>query len=168
MALMTDRDVVYVSRRGRRFHEGPECRALAAGHMIFACRCGDPYCGCAADTVPVPQEISIGDAAFRDLDPCAVCYPDFGRIASQLPSDSHFGHVPLRDDTEFMGEMSDEPPVCARCTVLQRFYACVITGYDELRKPIFEDYPITIPKPVTWPCISASVLGLTFPQESIS
>lgn len=106
MALMNDVDTVYVSRRGRRFHEDPKCRALGAGHMIFACRCGDPYCGCAADRPPLPQQISIGDAAVRDLDPCAVCYPGFDGIAVQLASDEDFGHVPFR---------YDGVDICKRC-----------------------------------------------------
>lgn len=106
MALMNGSDVVYVSRRGRRFHEDPECRALGAGHMIFACRCGSLYCGCATDKPPTPEGISISYAAVRDLDPCAACYPGFDEIAAQLASDDGFGHVPFQ---------YDGVDICKRC-----------------------------------------------------
>lgn len=98
MRLTEGSNTVYVSRKARRFHEDPECRARGAGHMIFACRCGDPYCGCAADKPPVAQGISIDLAAIRDLEPCAVCYPGFQEIAVQLVADDDFGHVPFQYD----------------------------------------------------------------------
>jgi hypothetical protein len=113
MALMTGDDVVYTARRGRRFHEDPECRALGAGHMIFACRCGDPYCGCAADKPPVPEEVSIGTAAMRNLVPCAACYPGFQELAVQLPSDDDFGHVPFQ---------YDGVNICQRCFIERRSF----------------------------------------------
>lgn len=87
-----------MARYGRRFHEDPECRALGAGHMVHACRCGSLYCGCATDKPPVPREISISQAAIRDLTPCAVCYPGFQELAVQLPSDQNFGHRPFQYD----------------------------------------------------------------------
>lgn len=135
MALMTDNDVVYAARRGARFHEDPACRALGAGHMIFACRCGDPYCGCAGgEEPPAPGEISIGMAAVRDLVPCAVCYPGFQELAVQLPSDDDFGHVPFQ---------YDGVNICQRCFIERRSF----------RETVF------------WPCLSAQILGLAPREE---
>lgn len=149
MALMNDVDTVYVSRRGRRFHEDPECRALGAGHMIFACRCGDPYCGCAADEPPVPQQVSIGDAAIRDLDPCAACYPGFDGIAVQLASDDDFGHVPYDEYEASMIRVSNK--VCKRCI---RWFPVKV-----------ENDTYLFGARVAWPCLSAQILGLAPRQE---
>lgn len=151
MALMTGEgsDIVYVSRRGRRFHEAADCRALGAGHMIFACRCGDRYCGCAADRPPVPEGISIGLAAVRDLQPCAACYPDFQEIALQLPSGDDFGHRPF-DEYE-ASPVRASHIVCKRCIVWFPFTETHLMG-----------------KRVPWPCTSAVVLGLANREESVS
>lgn len=149
MALMNGSDTVYVSRRGRRFHEDPECRALGAGHMIFACRCGDPYCGCAADKPPVPEEVSINGAAVRDLDPCAVCYPGFDGLAVQLASDNDFGHQAF---DEYGHEMKNAYRlVCRRCVTWH------VVGVESDKWLIGQR--------VAWPCTSAVVLGLAPRQE---
>lgn len=146
MSLTEGKDSVYVSRHGRRFHEDPKCRALGAGHMIFACRCGDPYCDCATDEVPAPEEVSIQQAAVLDLVPCATCYPGFQELAVQLPSDNDFRHQAI---DEYEGSPSNViRRVCRRCT----------TG------------PIGPAWRVSWPCTSALVLGLVprFSEERIS
>lgn len=113
MSLTHGSNTVYVSRRARRFHEDPECRARGAGHMIFACRCGDPYCGCAGDKPPAAEAISIEQAAIRDLEPCAVCYPGYQEIAVQLVADDHFGHQPFQ---------YDGVNICQRCFIQHRSF----------------------------------------------
>lgn len=155
MALMTGTDTVYVSRKGYRFHEDPKCRALGAGHMIFACRCGDPYCGCAADEVPAPEQMSIGDAAVRDLDPCAACYPGFDQLAVQLASDDDFGHRPI--DEYGANRANVSRMVCTRCVDWKWVKVHnTDTGSDEFYR---------MGRRVSWPCTSAQVLGLTPRQE---
>jgi len=113
MSLTEGSNIVYASRKARRFHEDPDCPARGAGHMIFACRCGDPYCGCVGDKPPAAEAISIDLAAIRDLEPCAVCYPRFQEIAVQLVADDDFGHVPF----EYDGVM-----ICQRCFIQHRSY----------------------------------------------
>lgn len=151
MALIDGNDTVYVSRHGVRFHEDPGCRALGAGHMIFACRCGDPYCGCATDKPPVPMEVSIGDAASRDLIPCAVCYPGFGELAVQIPADDGFGHLPV-DEYEYL-EVRASRIVCRRCTVWTRIH---LEDSSEV---------YLMGHRVKWPCMSSVVLGLAPRRE---
>lgn len=145
MALTEGSNTVYVSRRARRFHEDPDCPARGAGHMIFACRCGDPYCGCAGEKPPAAQAVSIDQAAVRDLDPCAVCYPRFQEIAVQLIADDHFGHrVMLESDTD--------RKVCVRC--IDWKWVKVLnedTGSNEFYR---------MGRRVSWPCMSAQILNI--------
>lgn len=95
MELASGDNTVYQSVRARRFHEDRDCRAMRAGHLILACMCGDPYCGCQADPKPVIRKLSIALAAIEGLIPCDTCYPGFQELAVQLPAESDFGHRPF-------------------------------------------------------------------------
>lgn len=155
MSLTEGSNTVYVSCRARRFHEDPECPARGAGHMIFACRCGDPYCGCAGEKPPAAEAISIDMAAIRDLEPCAVCYPRFQEIAVQLVSDDDFGHQPVDEYGANRANVSRK--VCARCVDWKWVKVHnQDTGSDEMYR---------MGRRVSWPCMSAQVLNIAPRQE---
>lgn len=155
MSLTEESDTVYVSRKASRFHEDPECRARDAGHMIFACRCGDPYCGCAADKPPAAEGISISSAAVLGLTPCAVCYPGVMELAVQLASDEDFGH---RATDEYVSQQANvSRMVCVRCVDWKRVK---VENRDTGRDEIY-----LMGRRISWPCTSAQVLGLAPRQE---
>jgi hypothetical protein len=145
VVLLGGEGAVYATKRGRHFHEGPDCVSMLAGQIVHMCRCGDVYCGCAGEVPARPDAMSIGDAAMEGLKPCATCYPGFDELDVQLPSDDTFNHRPI-------GEFENDPSrivrqVCCRCTV----------------GPIGPEWR------VSWPCRSARILGLApREEESIS
>lgn len=155
MELTEGRNTVYRSAKADRFHEDPECPAMCAGHMIWMCLCGDWQCGCKADPPPVTVKLEIGEAAVRDLLPCAVCYPGFQELAVQLPSDDDFGHRPV--DEYGANRANVSRMVCSRCIdwkwVKVRNQD---TGSDEMYR---------MGRRVSWPCTSAQVLNLAPRQE---
>lgn len=154
MSLTSEKDTVYVSRKASRFHEDPDCRAREAGHMIFACRCGDPYCGCAGDKPPAAEGISISSASVLGLIPCALCYPGFQELAVQLAADDDFGHRPVNEYGPNRANVSRM--VCARCMDWKRVK---VENRDTGRGEIY-----LMGRRVSWPCTSAQVLGIT-PRE---
>lgn len=71
-----------------------------------------------------------------------------------------FGHEPVTAEDVFLGEMSDDPPVCARCWRTVRTWSSWTTGYDERAGVQWENGWITYQDRVAWPCTTAQILGL--------
>ncbi|WP_369167831.1 hypothetical protein AB5J49_08140 [Streptomyces sp. R28] len=71
-----------------------------------------------------------------------------------------FGHEPVQDDREFFGEVSDDPPVCARCTRTIRAWLPVVIDQEPSGRVITRDQWIGYEVAVLWPCTSAIVLGI--------
>lgn len=125
---------VYATGRGRSFHEGPDCASMIGGQMVYMCRCGDVYCGCAGEVPMTPRRMSISTAALEGLKPCGTCYPDFQGLEIQLPADEDFGHRQIWLDGDWF---------CRKCRT----------------RWIDEDGERNA-YPTVWPCISARVLSL--------
>lgn len=125
---------VFATKRGRRFHEGSDCRSMESGQMIGACDCGSKYCACFYDRPVKPGALSIGDAAMRNLKPCAACYPGFKELEVQLPADEDFGHSKIWLDGDWF---------CRSC-----------------RTRWIDQDGERCEYPTVWPCVSAVVMNL--------
>lgn len=154
MELTSDNNEVFRSAKGVRFHEDRNCPAMRAGHVIWACLCGDWQCDCKADPPPVVCKLSIRDAAMLDLTPCAVCYPGFKELEAQLPSTEDFGHRMVNEYGANRANVSRM--VCSRCIDWSRIRVPVDGGGEEI---------YLMGRRVSWPCTSVQVLGLVPRQE---
>lgn len=123
---------VFASRGAERFHASPGCSALRGGQ--------DLYGGWGTFTVGKITEVPVTEAFDKGLLPCAQCFPGGTKVIFQERCADNFGHVPVEHEGLF-GQMET---VCARCTE---------GGY-------YEDLRGKRPIHVTWPCMSAIVLGL--------
>jgi hypothetical protein len=155
--LMGGDSPVHALGGGRYFHEGPECWALRTGQMTYSCRCGDRLCGCAANPPMKPQSMSLGDAAMKGLEPCAVCYPDFRKIVAQLPCEDDFGHRPI---DQYEGSESGVKSIaCERCI---DWNPVKVHNTETDSEEIW-----SMGRRIAWPCMSAVILGLV-PREKES
>jgi hypothetical protein len=152
---------VYASRGGNAFHGDPACRAREAGRdlndwepdWVPGCRVPRTY---AVEPMTIPAAMGTGKL------PCLVCLPSLGASWFQTPCEDDFGHQPVTDDREFFGEVSDEPPVCARCTRTIRIVSPIVVGQEPSGRAITRGAArIAYEVAVLWPCTSAVVLGLT-------
>ena len=154
MELADGNNEVFRSAKGARFHEDRECPAMRAGHLIWACLCGDWQCGCKADPPPVVCKLPIARAAVLGLVPCDICYPGFQELAVQLPSEDDFGHRPT--DEYGANRANVSRIVCSRCIDWSRIRVPVEGGGEEI---------YLMGRRVSWPCTSAQVLGLVPRQD---
>jgi len=151
--------IVFASAGGRKYHFDKGCKAFEFGQQLNDWDTPDDayLASWNYPSLHALVRMSATKAAMDGKLPCLACVPEHLR---EMPDTEDFGHEPVQHDREFFGEMSDDPPVCARCSRTIRGWFPVVIDQELSGRVITQDQYISYEIAVLWPCTSAVVLGL--------